>query len=81
MTEERRKELVKEIKKYAEETKVAVRNVRRDAIDKFKAMQKDGDLTEDELKQTEEEVQKITDKNVEEIDKMIDNKEKEIMSI
>ena len=81
LTEERRKELVKEIKKYAEETKVAVRNVRREAIDKFKAMQKDGEMTEDELKQAEDEVQKITDKNVEEIDKMIDNKEKEIMSI
>lgn len=81
LTEERRKELVKEIKKYAEETKVAVRNVRREAIDKFKGMQKDGDITEDELKQAEDEVQKITDKNVEEIDKMIDNKEKEIMSI
>ena len=81
LTEERRKELVKEIRKYAEESKVAVRNSRRDAIDKFKAMQKDGDITEDELKQAEDEVQKITDKNVEEIDKMIENKEKEIMSI
>jgi len=81
LTEERRKELVKEIKKYAEETKVAIRNSRRDAIEKFKAMQKQGEMTEDELKSAEEEVQKITDKNIEEIDKMIQNKESEIMSI
>ena len=81
LTEERRKELVKEIKKYAEETKVAIRNSRRDAIEKFKAMQKQGEMTEDELKSAEDEVQKITDKNVEEIDKMIQNKESEIMSI
>ena len=81
LTEERRKELVKEIKKYAEESKVAVRNSRREAIDKFKAMQKEGEITEDELKQAEDEVQKITDKNTEEIDKMIEGKEKEIMSI
>lgn len=81
LTEERRKELVKEIKKYAEETKVAVRNSRRDAIEKFKTMQKQGEMTEDELKSAEDEVQKITDKNIEEIDKMIQNKESEIMSI
>ena len=81
LTEERRKELVKEIKKYAEESKVAVRNSRREAIDKFKAMQKEGEITEDELKQAEDEVQKITDKNIEEIDEMIEGKEKEIMSI
>ena len=81
LTEERRKELVKEIKKYAEETKVAVRNSRRDAIEKFKAMQKQGEMTEDELKSAADEVQKITDKNIEEIDKMIQNKESEIMSI
>ena len=81
LTEERRKELVKEIKKYAEETKVAIRNSRRDAIEKFKAMQKQGEMTEDELKSAEDEVQKITDKNIEEIDKMIQNKESEIMSI
>ncbi len=81
LTEERRKELVKEIKKYAEESKVAVRNSRREAIDKIKAMQKQGEITEDELKQAEDEIQKITDKNTEEIDKMIDGKEKEIMSI
>ena len=81
LTEERRKELVKEIKKYAEEAKVAVRNTRRDGIDKVKAMQKDGDITEDELKTSENEIQKITDKNIEEIDKILETKENEIMSI
>ncbi len=81
LTEERRKELVKEIKKYAEDAKVAVRNVRRDGIDKAKAMQKDGEITEDELKASETEIQKITDKNVEEVDKIIASKEAEIMSI
>ena len=81
LTEERRKELVKEIKKYAEEAKVAIRNARRDGIDKAKAMQKDGEMTEDELKNAENEIQKITDKNVEEVDKIIEAKEIEIMSI
>ncbi len=81
LTEERRKELVKEIKKYAEDAKVAVRNARRDGMDKAKAMQKDGEITEDELKASENEIQKITDKNKEEIDKIIAAKEMEIMSI
>ena len=81
LTEERRKDLVKEIKKYAEETKVAVRNARRDGIDKAKAMQKDGEITEDDLKTAETEIQKITDKNVEEVDKIVAAKETEIMSI
>ncbi len=81
LNEERRKELVKEIKKYAEETKVAVRNARRDGIDKAKTMQKNSEITEDELKQAENEIQKITDKNIEEIDKITANKETEVMSI
>lgn len=81
LTEERRKDLVKEIKKYAEDAKVAVRNARRDGIDKAKAMQKDGEITEDDLKTAEAEIQKITDKNVEEVDKIIASKEAEIMSI
>ena len=81
LTEERRKELVKEIKKYAEDAKVAIRNARRDGIDKAKNMQKDGEITEDELKAAEAEIQKITDKNVEEVDKIIDAIETEIMSI
>ena len=81
LTEERRKELVKEIRKYAEDSKVVIRNVRRDGIDKAKTMQKDGEITEDELKAAETEIQKITDKNVEEIDKIVASKETEIMSI
>ena len=81
LTEERRKELAKEIRKYAEETKVAIRNSRRDGIDKAKAMQKNGELTEDDLKNAENEIQKITDKNVEEVDKIISAKETEIMSL
>ena len=81
LTEERRKELVKEIKKYAEDAKVSIRNARRDGIDKAKTMQKDGDITEDELKAAETEIQKITDKYIEEVDKTIIAKETEIMSI
>ena len=81
LTEERRKDLVKEIKKYAEDAKVSIRNARRDGIDKAKAMQKDGDITEDELKAAETEIQKITDKYIEEVDKTIIAKETEIMSI
>jgi ribosome recycling factor len=81
LTEERRKDLVKEIKKYAEDAKVSIRNSRRDGIDKAKAMQKDGDITEDELKAAETEIQKITDKYIEEVDKTITAKETEIMSI
>ena len=81
LTEERRKDLVKEIKKYAEDAKVSIRNARRDGIDKAKAMQKDGDITEDELKAAETKIQKITDKYIEEVDKTITAKETEIMSI
>ena len=81
LTEERRKDIVKEIKKYAEEAKVAVRNARRDGMDKAKAMQKDGEITEDEFKAAENDIQKLTDKNVEEIDKILESKETEIMSI
>ena len=81
LTEERRKDLVKEIKKYAEDAKVSIRNARRDGIDKAKTMQKDGEITEDELKAAEAEIQKITDKYIEEVDKTITAKETEIMSI
>ena len=81
LNEERRKELVKEIKKIAEESKVAVRAIRRDGIDEFKKMQKDSEITEDELKTAEEQIQKITDKKVAEIDTILANKEKEIMSV
>ena len=81
LNEERRKELVKDIKKMGEETKVAVRNVRREGLDKAKAMQKNSEITEDELKQAENEIQKITDKYVEEVDKVLEKKEKEVMSV
>ena len=79
LNEERRKELVKEVKKMAEEAKIAVRAIRRDAIENYRKMQKDSEITEDELKTAEEDVQKITDKNVNEIDKILENKEKEII--
>ena len=65
----------------AEEAKVAVRSIRRDGIEMAKAEQKEGNITEDELKQAEQEIQKITDSNVNEIDKITANKEKEIMSV
>ena len=65
----------------AEEAKIAVRSTRRDAIDEFRKMQKDSTITEDELKSAEDEVQKITDKFVEEIDSILANKEKEVMSV
>ncbi len=81
LNEERRKELVKEVKKIAEEAKVAIRSIRRDGIDEAKTKQKNSEITEDELKTAETEIQKITDKNIEEIDKILTNKENEIMSI
>ena len=81
LNEERRKELVKEIKKIAEEAKVAIRSIRRDGIDEAKTKQKNSEMTEDELKMAETEIQKITDKNIEEIDKILANKETEIMSV
>ena len=81
LNEERRKDLVKDIKKMAEEAKVAVRAVRRDGIETAKAEQKEGNMTEDELKQAENEIQKLTDKSVEEIDKILADKEKEVMSV
>ena len=81
LTEERRKDLVKDIKKMAEEAKIAIRAIRRDGIEMAKAEQKEGNMTEDELKQAENEIQKLTDKSVEEIDKILENKEKEVMSV
>ena len=81
LNEERRKELVKEIKKMGEESKVAIRQVRRDGLDEFKKMQKDSAITEDDLKQAEEQIQKLTDKYVEQIDKVTEAKEKEIMTL
>ena len=81
LNEERRKEIVKSIKKMAEESKIAVRSIRRDGIEKFKKKQKDPEITEDELRMAEEEIQKITDKKIAEIDTLLDNKEKEVMSV
>ena len=81
LTEERRKELVKEIKKMGEDAKVSVRSIRREGMDNVKAEQKEGTITEDELKITEDKIQKLTDSKVSEIDKAIENKEKEIMSV
>lgn len=81
LTEERRKDLVKDIKKMAEEAKIVIRTIRRDGIEEAKKEQKEGNMTEDELKQAEDEIQKLTDKSVEEIDKILANKEKEVMSV
>ncbi len=81
LNEERRKEIVKDIKKLAEDAKVAVRSIRRDAIDAFRKQQKDSEITEDELKIAEDEVQKITDSKIEEIDTILAAKEKEVMSV
>ena len=81
LNEERRKEIVKEVKKLSEEAKVAIRNARRDGIDEYKAMQKDNAISEDELRSAEEDIQKLTDKYVDEIDKIATNKENEIMSV
>lgn len=81
LNEERRKELVKDIKKMAEDAKVAIRSIRREGIDIAKAKQKEGEITEDELKRAEDDIQKMTDKNIEEIDKILANKEKEVMSV
>ena len=80
-TEERRRQLVKDAMHLGEEAKVAVRNIRRDAIDKSKAMKKAGELTEDDLKNMETDVQKLTDKYTKEIDKSCEAKNKEIMEI
>ena len=81
LNEERRKELVKDVRKIAEDAKVAIRSIRRDGIDEAKAKQKNSEITEDELKSAETEIQKITDKSIEEIDKILANKENEIMSV
>ena len=81
LTEERRKELVKNIAKMGEDSKVAIRNVRRDAMDKLKALKKNAEITEDDLKNEEKQVQTLTDKNCDKVDEALKDKEKEIMSI
>ena len=81
LTEERRKDLAKDIKKKGEEAKVAVRNIRRDANDAFKKLGKGKEVSEDEVKELEENVQKLTDKYIKDIDKAIEEKSKEIMTV
>ncbi|NLH00697.1 MAG: ribosome recycling factor [Clostridiales bacterium] len=81
LTEERRKELIKQIKKYAEDAKVAVRNIRRDAMEHYKDLKKKSEITEDDLKDIEKDLQKLTDDYVKEIDNIAAKKEKELMAI
>ena len=81
LTEERRKELTKQVKKYGEGGKVAIRNIRRDAMEKFKAMKKKSEITEDDLKECEETMQKMTDKRCKEIDELTAKKEAELMAV
>ncbi len=81
LTEERRKELVKQISKYGEEAKVTVRNIRRDAMDKFKTMKKNSEITEDDMKNCEKDIQKLTDTYCDKVDAVCKEKEKEIMTL
>ncbi len=81
LTEDKRREIVKDVKRFAEDCKVAIRSIRRDAIDKLKKMQKASEITEDDLKQGEKELQDITDKFVKEVDAVASEKEKEVMEI
>ena len=81
LTEERRKELTKQVRKYAENGKVAIRNIRRDAMDKLKAAEKKNELTEDDRKDGEKDLQDLTDKICKKIDELCDKKEKELMAV
>lgn len=81
LNEERRKDLAKQIKKLGEEAKVAVRNIRRDAFELIKKLEKDGEMTEDDQKVAEKDMQTVTDKSIEKIDKMVDDKTKDIMTV
>ena len=81
LNEERRKEIAKDIRKMAEDAKVAIRSIRRDAMDEAKAMQKNSEMTEDELKLAEDQIQKLTDKFVGEIDEMLERKERALMTL
>ncbi|MCU5746740.1 ribosome recycling factor [Staphylococcus sp. SQ8-PEA] len=81
LTEERRKELFKEVKKIGENAKVSVRNIRRDVNDSLKKQEKDGEITEDDLKTQTDNVQKATDDSIKEIDQLVDEKEEDIMSV
>lgn len=81
LTEERRRELVKLVRKMAEEKRISIRGVRRDVMDEVRALEKEGTITEDELRRAQDEIQKVTDKYVAEIDKMLAEKEVEIMQV
>lgn len=81
LTEERRKELTKVVKKYGEEAKVAIRSIRRDGIEGMKTLKKNGDITEDDLKDAEKEIQNLTDKYIADVDKIIEAKEAEILEV
>jgi len=81
LTEERRKELTKIVKKYGEDAKVAIRSIRRDALEQMKALKKEGELTEDDLKAAEKDIQNMTDKYIGEIDKIVEQKEEEILEV
>lgn len=81
LTEERRKELVKDVKKKGENAKVAIRNIRRDANDSFKKLSKSSEISEDEIKELEGKVQKLTDKYIKEVDKAVEEKSKEILTV
>jgi ribosome recycling factor len=81
VTEERRKELVKQVEKKGEESKVAIRSIRRDSIDKFKTMQKKSEITEDDLKSIEKKIQELHDKHIKNIDAILAKKEKDIMEV
>ena len=81
LTEERRKELIKQIRKYGEESKTAIRNIRRDAMEDVKAQKKKSEITEDDQKNAEKDIQKLTDDYVKQIDQLVEKKEKELSEI
>ncbi len=81
LTEERRRELVKLVRKMAEEKRISIRGIRRDAIEEFRVLEKDGIITEDELRRAQDEIQKLTDKYIADIDNMLADKEVEIMQV
>ena len=81
LNEERRRQIVKDVKALGEDAKIAIRNLRRDGIDDAKALKNSGEMTEDELKSAEEKIQKITDKYTDKVEKVIENKEKEVMEV
>lgn len=81
LTEERRRELIKNVKKYAEDCKIAIRNIRRDAMEDYKNQKKKSEITEDDLKDLEKDIQELTDKKIKDIDKLAAEKEKELLTV